>query len=145
MSEVLRAVDRLRQAINRHDLDALAKCFDERAVLVAPDGIADNREEIASYYGEWMEAFPNMVITPQSVTMYGDTVAAEFTISGTHKGPLLIPGGEVLAATGRPVLVRSCSFSTVEDGVILSHRLFYDQLEMAAQLGGRLAFDTGCG
>ncbi|WP_169951665.1 nuclear transport factor 2 family protein [Microbispora sp. H11081] len=140
MSEVLRAVDRLRQAINRHDLDALARCFDERAVLVAPDGIAECREEIASYYSQWMEAYPNMVITPQSVTMFADTVAAEFTISGTHKGPLLVPGGDVLEATGRPVLVRSCSFSTVEDGLILSHRLFYDQLEMAAQIGGFLSF-----
>ncbi|GIH62460.1 ester cyclase [Microbispora siamensis] len=143
MSEVLRAVDRLRQAINRHDLDALALCFDERAVLVAPDGIAENREEITSYYGDWMEAFPNMVITPQSVTMFGDTVAAEFTISGTHKGPLLVPGGDVLEGTGRSILVRSCSFSTVEDGLILSHRLFYDQLEMAAQIGGCLCFSDG--
>ncbi|OPG05568.1 ester cyclase [Microbispora sp. GKU 823] len=143
MSEVLRAVDRLRQAINRHDLDALALCFDERAVLVAPDGIAENREEITSYYGDWMEAFPNMVITPQSVTMFGDTVAAEFTISGTHKGPLLVPGGDVLEGTGRSILVRSCSFSTVEDGLILSHRLFYDQLEMAAQIGGCLFFSDG--
>ena len=48
MSEVLRPLDRLRQAINRHDLDALARCFDEPAVLVAPDGIAENKEEIPS-------------------------------------------------------------------------------------------------
>ncbi|MEV5740148.1 nuclear transport factor 2 family protein [Microbispora rosea] len=143
MSEVLRAVDRLRQAINRHDLDALAQCFDERAVLVAPDGIAESREEIASYYTQWLEAYPNMVITPQSVTLFGDTVAAEFTISGTHKGPLLFPGGDVLEGTGRAVLLRSCSFSTVEGGVILSHRLFYDQLEVAAQLGGGLSFEGG--
>ncbi|GAB3883439.1 ester cyclase [Microbispora bryophytorum] len=143
MSEVLRPLDRLRQAINRHDLDALARCFNERAVLVAPDGIAENKEEIASYYGEWMDAFPNMVITPQSVTMFQDTVAVEFTISGTHKGPLLVPGGDVLEGTGRSVLVRSCSFSTVEGGTILSHRLFYDQLEMAAQIGGHLRFGDG--
>ncbi|WP_405395223.1 nuclear transport factor 2 family protein [Microbispora hainanensis] len=141
MSEVLLAVDRLRQATNRHDLDALAQCFDERAVLVSPDGIAESREEITSYYCQWLEAYPNMVITPQSVTMFGDTVAAEFTITGTHKGPLLFPGGEVLEPTGRSVLLRSCSFSTVEDGLIVSHRLFYDQLEVAAQLGGHLCLD----
>lgn len=140
MSEVLVALDRLRQAINRHDLDSLAQCFDERAVLVAPDGIAENREEIASYYAEWFEAFPDLVITPQSVTMFGDTLSSEFTISGTHKGALLVPGGDVLEATGRPITVRSCSFSTVEGGLIISHRLFYDQLEMAAQIGGALFF-----
>jgi predicted ester cyclase len=140
MSDLRSALERLRQTFNRHDLDALAQCFGERAVLVAPDGIGQDREEIASYYGQFIEAFPDSMCTPQSVTTSGDTLVAEYTLTGTHNGPFLVPGGEVVEATGRPITVRACSLSLVEDDLIASHRIFYDQLELAAQLGGFLRF-----
>ncbi|MEV7969879.1 ester cyclase [Sphaerisporangium sp. NPDC088356] len=141
MSDLLRALDRLRKTFNRHDLDALAECFSPRAVLVAPDGIGQDRDEIASYYGQFIEAFPDSACTPQSVHETGDTVIAEYTLTGTHKGPFIVPGGGVLEATGRPITVRACCLSYVEDGLIASHRIYYDQLELAAQLGGSLTFE----
>jgi predicted ester cyclase len=140
MSDLVRALDRLRKAFNRHDLEALAQCFSLRAVLVAPDGVGQDREEIASYYGQFIEAFPDSRCTPQSVILTGDTLVAEYTLTGVHKGPWLMPGGGVVEATGRPITVRACSLSYVEDGLIASHRIFYDQLELAAQLGGGLCF-----
>ncbi|GII78647.1 hypothetical protein Sru01_36290 [Sphaerisporangium rufum] len=140
MTDPREAVERLREAYNRHDLVALARSFGERAVLVSPDGIAEDRDEIASYYGVFMEAFPDTIVTPQTVGVYHDTLAAEFIITGTHEGPLLVAGGEIVPATGRPIAVRACSLSTVEDGLIASHRLYYDQLELGVQLGGDLRF-----
>ncbi|RCG29923.1 DUF4440 domain-containing protein [Sphaerisporangium album] len=141
MSDPLFVLDRLRKAFNRHDLDTLAQCFSPRAVLVAPDGIGEDREEIASYYGQFMEAFPDSRCTPQTVTVLGDTLIAEYTLTGVHKGPWLMPGGGIVEPTSRPITVRACSLSFVEDGFIVSHRIFYDQFELAAQLGGRLSFD----
>jgi predicted ester cyclase len=141
MSDLVDPMQRLRKAFNRHDLDALAQCFGPRAVLVAPDGIGQDREEIASYYGQFMEAFPDSRCTPQSVITSGDTLVAEYTLTGTHKGPFLVPGGGVAEATLRPITVRACSVSIVEDGLIVSHRIFYDQLELVAQLGGSVWFE----
>lgn len=43
-------------------------------------------------------------------------------------------------ATGRPITVGACSVSIVADGLIASHRIYYDQLELATQLGGNLCF-----
>ncbi|WP_405146455.1 ester cyclase [Sphaerisporangium sp. NBC_01403] len=140
MSDLLSALNGLRKSFNHHDLDALAQCFSERAVLVAPDGIGQDRDEIASYYGLFIEAFPDSACTPQSVHESGDTITAEYTFTGTHKGPFLVPGGGVVEATLRPITVRACCVSFVEDGLIASHRIYYDQLELAAQLGGSLCF-----
>ncbi|MFC6085174.1 ester cyclase [Sphaerisporangium aureirubrum] len=141
MSSSENAVVRLGKAFNRHDLDALAGCFTRMAVLVAPDGIGQDREEIASYYAQFMEAFPDSMVTPLSLAETGDTLVAEYTITGTHKGPYLAAGGEVAEATGRPIAVRACCWTVVEDGLIASHRIFYDQLELAAQIGGFICFD----
>ncbi|TDD57191.1 DUF4440 domain-containing protein [Nonomuraea terrae] len=140
MSDPLDVLVQLRRTFNRHDLDGLAGCFSPRAVLVAPDGIGQDREEVASYYGQFMEAFPDSMCTPKSVTISGDTLVAEYTLTGTHKGLYLVPGGEVLEPTGRPIAVRACSLSEVADGYITSHRIFYDQLELGAQLGGVITF-----
>jgi hypothetical protein len=138
---VLRPLNRLRKTFNRHDLDGLAGCFGQRAALVAPDGVGQDREEIISYYGLFIEAFPDSMCTPQWVTTSDDTVVAEYTLTGTHNGPYLVPGGGIVEATRRPIAVRACSVSLVEDGLIVSHRIFYDQLELTAQLGGRLQFE----
>jgi hypothetical protein len=143
MSEVLEAVDRLKEAYNRHDLDALARCFDDGSVLVSPDGIAEGPEQIASLYGQFMEAFPDTMVTPQSLVVSSRTLASEYTITGVHKGPFLIPGGGVLEETGRPITVRACCVTSVEGGVIASHRIYYDQLELVTQLGGCALFESG--
>ncbi|MFC4587011.1 ester cyclase [Sphaerisporangium corydalis] len=140
MSDLLIALGRMRKAFNSHDLGALAQCFGQRAVLVAPDGIGQDREEIISYYGQFMDAFPDARCTPQSVTESGDVIVAEYTLTGVHKGPMLAPGGGVIEPTLRPMTIRACSVSFIEDGVIACHRVFYDQLELAAQLGATLEF-----
>ncbi|MEO3814595.1 nuclear transport factor 2 family protein [Sphaerisporangium sp. B11E5] len=142
MSSSENAVVRLKRAFNRHDLEALAACFSRMAVLVAPDGIGQDREEIASYYAQFLEAFPDSMVTPLSLAVSGDTLVSEYTITGTHKGPYLAAGGEVAEPTGRCIAVRACCWTVVEDdGLIASHRIFYDQLELAAQIGGTLCFN----
>ncbi|MFC6081135.1 ester cyclase [Sphaerisporangium aureirubrum] len=140
MSDPLSVLARLRKAFNHHDLDTLALCFSPRAVLVAPDGLGQDREEIVSYYAEFIDAFPDSHCTPQTVTVLGDTLIAEYTLTGTNSGPWLMPGGGYLDPTSRPITVRACSVSSVEHGYIVSHRIFYDQLELAAQLGACLWF-----
>jgi predicted ester cyclase len=140
MSDFRHPLQRLRKTFNNHDLDGLAGSFSRGAVLVAPDGVGQDRDEIASYYGAFIEAFPDSRCTPQSVTACGDTLVAEYTLTGTHKGPYIVPGGGVAEATGRPIIVRACSVSIVEDDLIVSHRIYYDQLELVSQLGGAPSF-----
>ncbi|GGK66978.1 hypothetical protein Sme01_10060 [Sphaerisporangium melleum] len=135
MSEAPEVMTRLSQAYNSHDVEAITRCYARRAVTVTPGGVAEGLDEIFSYYAEWVGAFPDSVVTPSALFTVGDSSVLEFMVTGTHKGALTLAAGEVAEATGRPIALRCCSVCTMEDGLVVSHRLYYDQLELAAQLG----------
>ncbi|MDQ4019216.1 MAG: ester cyclase, partial [Actinomycetota bacterium] len=50
-------------------------------------------------------------------------------------GPLQMPDGETIPATGKQIRVRGCDVATVENGRITSHRFYFDQMEFLSQLG----------
>ena len=45
------------------------------------------------------------------------------------------PNGETIPATGRRVRARECDIVTVENGVVTSHRLYFDVQDIPTQLG----------
>ncbi|MER5649399.1 ester cyclase [Streptosporangium sp. NPDC002524] len=126
--------DALADAVNDHDLEALIRCYSPRAVTVMPGGVAEGRDQIRSYYAQFLEAFPDLRVTIWSRLERSDDISHEWAFAATHTGPFLVPGA-VLPPTGREIRVRACSVRTVEDGLILSHRLYFDQLELLSQLG----------
>lgn len=129
--------DRLVGAVNAHDVDALLRCYNPRAVILAPEVQAETPEQIASYFSHVWEGFPDVRLTILEKTATESFVVIEALSTGTHRGPYLVAGGETLAPTGRHVSVRTCWVCTLEEGVILSQRLYYDQLEVYIQLGMR--------
>ncbi|WP_432863546.1 ester cyclase [Microbispora rosea] len=132
---------RLHDAFNRHDLDEVIQCHSQDAVLVTPAGVAEGHEQIASYYDDLFRGFPDMRMTVWHTVLCTDPAVTEWLLIGTHTGPFLLPGGQVLERTGRHVAVRGTSTCSVGNDKIISHRMYFDQLELYTQLGGRLAFD----
>jgi hypothetical protein len=65
----------------------------------------------------------------------GNTAIDEGYFVGTHTGPLPSPTGESIPPTGKAVRVRACDIATVENGVVTSHRFYFDQMEFLGQLG----------
>ncbi|WP_426939533.1 ester cyclase [Pseudarthrobacter sp. S3] len=57
------------------------------------------------------------------------------SVTGTNTGPLPLPSGESLPATGKSIRVRSCDVAHVEAGLIKQHAFYFDQMELMAQLG----------
>lgn len=143
MSEPEEIKDALIDAINDHDLEALLRCYSPQAVLVSPTGMAEGHDQISSFYGYFFEALPDLRVTPWSMIERGDGRVHEWCLSATHLGPFLVPGGGVLEPTGRKVNIRVCSVRTVENGLTLSHRYYFDQLELFVQLGAALSFEEG--
>jgi ketosteroid isomerase-like protein len=45
------------------------------------------------------------------------------------------PNGETIPATGRRVRARECDVATVQNGVVTSHRFYFDTLDWLTQLG----------
>jgi limonene-1,2-epoxide hydrolase len=141
MTEACAVVNRLVAAINDHDLDAAMRCYSPRAAAVGPQGVADGPEEIAFYHLHVWEAFPDLHMTVWETIASGDLVVLESTVTGTHNGLFLLPGGQALEPSGKGISVRYCWTFTVEAGAIVAQRVYYDQLEMYSQLGARLVVD----
>src|SRR5262249_54051258 len=109
------------------------------AVLVTPVGVAEGAEEIAWHYEHIFVAFPDLTFTPWQQTLPGEPIFTEWTMNGTHTGPFWLPNGDTLEGTGRRLTVRGCAAYALEDGLIVTHRVYFDQLELYAQLGCELS------
>ncbi|MFD0729817.1 ester cyclase [Planotetraspora mira] len=133
--------DRVIGALNDHDLEATKQCFAPDAVYVGPVGTAEGREQIGWYFEHLLEAFPDLQLTPWCKVPVCDpavSAVSEYVMTGTHLGPFLLPGGSALKATGRRIAVRAAGMCTIENGLIISDREYYDQLELLSQLGLRV-------
>ncbi|WP_433411577.1 ester cyclase [Microtetraspora malaysiensis] len=137
------ATDRLFEAINAHDLDAVMRCYTPQAVAVTPEIVAEGREQIASYHAHMWQGFPGVKMAVMGKAVCGDLIVIEALGAATHSGPYLGLNGYVLQATGRRVSIRSCWVFTIEDDLIASERLYYDQLQIFTQLGLTLSDGGG--
>ncbi|MEV4357582.1 ester cyclase [Nonomuraea sp. NPDC004186] len=130
----------LADAVNAHDLPKVLACYSPDAVYVSPAGVAEGHDQIAWLHEQILEAFPDFHMTAWYELGDCDNPAiTEWTYTGTHKGPLLLPDGREIAGTGRRITVRATCATFVENGKIISHREYYDQLELYSHLGFGLA------
>ena len=142
MSDARTVIDRLTAAMNDHDPARAAQEYAEGVVVVAPEGTVEGREAATSYLEQFLTAFPDLEITAWSKVTSGETTLDEWSLTGTHTGPLALPDGGEVPPTGRQVTMRGCDVATVGVGRIVSHRLYYDQSELMTQLG---LLSTGAG
>lgn len=123
-------------AFNAHDLSTLARFFTPDVVIVSPDaGEVKGREQATEWERSLMETFPDGMMEIAASYDSGDTVVVEWVFRGTNTGPLQLPGGETLPATGKQVSVRGVDISKIENGAVASLRAYWDQLELMTQLG----------
>jgi predicted ester cyclase len=135
MSDFWGIKHRLTEAINAHDLDRVLGYYSPDAVCVTPAGIAEGQEQIAWFYEQFFQGFPDFRQTPWLEVDCDDPVVTEWTLTGTHLGPFLLPDGREVQGTGRRITVRaSCAFH-IANGLIVTHRKYFDQLELYSQLG----------
>ena len=65
----------------------------------------------------------------------GDTAIDEGYFIGTNSGPLPMPDGQSIPATGKKIRIRGCDLATVQGGVVTRHRFYFDQMDFLQQLG----------
>jgi ketosteroid isomerase-like protein len=136
MGQAREVMDRVTAAMDTKDKETLARCYAANAVAYTPDhGELRGRDAITGYLRELLEAMPDARY--ESATKYeaGDVAIDEGFVVGTNTGPMRMPTGETLPATGKEVRVRSCDVARVEGGEITSHHFYFDQLEFLIQLG----------
>jgi steroid delta-isomerase-like uncharacterized protein len=123
------------EAFNSHDIDGFADTLADAVVFRTPGGMADQgKAACAQFFGGWLDAFPDGHVQIHALHIVGDVAVEEGTFTGTHRGVLHSPVGDVLA-TGRPITVDYIQVLRFSDGKFLSMNLMYDQLLLLEQLG----------
>jgi ketosteroid isomerase-like protein len=136
MGEARGILDRVTQAAMSGDVETLHGLYAEDAVIETPDqGTITGREAIVEWISGFHKAFPDLTYEPLNEYEIGNTAIDEGAVSGTHTGPLETPTGESVPPTGKRVRLRETDLATVENGKVTSHRFYFDQMELLAQLG----------
>jgi len=140
-AEMSELVERLTDAWNRHDPDAVASCY-------APDAVPRDvtlgeplhgRQAIRNAAAMYMEAFPDIAFEIRRIACDGDVLCEEWRATGTQEGDLM-----GLAPSGRPSRVDGCNTITVgTDGLIHSETTYWDAAGLYRQLGALPALAHG--
>ena len=91
-------------------------------------------DEIAYTRGVF-EAFPDLHFDVKQTVAQGDLVVFNGTMTGTHDGPLAMPNGQTVPATGKKGAVAVSNTFEFANGKIVRNSLYYDNLGMMVQLG----------
>ena len=136
MPDTSAAVQRLFDAMNAHDLDAVAAAAAENVefVDVATGEEIHNRAEWRQYCGRYLKAFPDMHLEQTNLVAEGDQAFVEAVAHGTNDGPLESPDGEI-PPTGKTIAVKFSMVFRVRDGQIADSREYYDGMTLMTQLG----------
>jgi steroid delta-isomerase-like uncharacterized protein len=128
-SELTDFATRYAAAWSGQNPEALASFYAEDGSLTVNDGDPSvGREAIAATAREYMEAFPDMVVKMDSVSLEDSRVTFHWTWTGTNTGP----GG-----TGKPVRITGYEEWTFSaDGRIVESKGHFDEAEYQRQLSG---------
>ena len=86
--------------------------------------------QIAAAYATYLTAIPDAYVYIDRLVAEGDTVVAEWTSSGTHRGALMgIP------ATGKPICFKGVSIFKYRAGLVIAKTQIWDLAGVLRQLG----------
>ena len=130
-------VQKVTDAVNRHDVDAFAACYTANAEVSDPayPEVLRGRESVRKDMTDFIRALPDLQVRVQRVIDNGETCAIEVGMSGTHKGPLVLATGHVPATNKRVNVGGALIVRLDSQGLIAEERRYYDLAGMLNQLG----------
>lgn len=133
LSEGGRLVHDLYAAINKQDIEALARVFVEDIDYV-DFGLGKRlkgKDEIRKHFKNWWTAFPKGSGEIVNLIILGDQVVAEIVGRGDQTGPFEMPQGRV-EASNRPFEFHFCQLYRIKSGKISEWRTYSDAAKIAA-------------
>jgi steroid delta-isomerase-like uncharacterized protein len=122
------------QAFNRRDFQAMTRRYADRIAwtdhaqsrtFTTPQQFRDD------FLPGWVRASADIRIVDPSYLDAGQTVVAQFTVTGTHDGPL-----GPFPATGKAFALPLCELWHFDpNGRVVGGDLYYDQVSLLTQLG----------
>ncbi len=132
----IRIVEELFEALNAQDLGQGSKYQAPGYTYqgpglpgpVGPDGYA-------AYMQVYYDAFPDLHFELTHKVAQGDVVIVNWMGTGTHDGPLRMPNGDSLPATGKKGTNFGSSTFEFDNDKVVRSSTYFDTATMLAQLG----------
>ena len=135
MSEARELVEAFNRTFNDRTWDRAPSILSPDLESAAPGtGTITGIEPFLVFARGFAAALPDSRLEAGPINVDGNRVYVEGRYTGTHTGPLMTPQGEV-PPSGRTLNLPYCDVFEIEAGRIARHRTYYDQMEMAQQLG----------
>ena len=135
MERYRKLLDRYVERYNAGDLDGVMDLYADDATQRMPDGTFEGRERVRDRLAQEMNAFSDLAHRVVSYVEGDDAFADEWVFVGTHTGPVRLPDGTEVPATGRRIEVAGMEVVVMRDDKIVANNLYYDNLAVVAQLG----------
>jgi ketosteroid isomerase-like protein len=80
-------------------------------------------------------AFSDIELEVAPLDVSGDYACAEWSVTMTHTGPLVLAGGEVVEPTGTRIMLNGATVAEFRGDRICSLRQYWDELAVFEQIG----------
>ena len=135
MGEAMEVGEGYDDAFNAHDEQTRRATLTDQSELELPGGMRfQGPDQILQVTHGFWAAIPDGKIIRERHIESGPEIATEGRFEGTHTGPFISPLGEI-PPSGNRVEFAYVSVRRVEDGKIVSERLYFEQQEFLQQLG----------
>lgn len=126
------------EAFNRRDSEAFTSCYSTDAAVSDPQYPEPLRgaSAIGKDIEAWFTAFPDVRAELSRTIGTDEGYATEWTITGTHKGPLLMPDGSNVPPTEKSVTFAAAMVGRLDrNDRIAEERRYFDLAGVLGQLG----------
>ncbi|MFH0917301.1 MAG: ester cyclase [bacterium] len=132
----IRAAGEYMEAMNAHDHARMSSYHAEGFQFMAP-GMPGPGGEAAhrAYMEQNWTAFPDLTFQTTQTIADGDYVVENWIGTGTHDGPLAMPTGDSVPATGRTGTVPGSDTIEFKDGKMIRVDVYFDRMSLLANLG----------
>jgi steroid delta-isomerase-like uncharacterized protein len=136
MSDAKQLAERGWDSWFRHDLEGLMEFYADDSELIMPGSPPiKGKEAIRGVLQMYMAAFPDERPIEIRHMADGNVAITEWKSVSTHSGPLPMPNGEMLPATGKSVTTAGVTITDIEGGKAKRQTFYFDQVEFMQQLG----------
>jgi ketosteroid isomerase-like protein len=119
----------------RNDRDTLEQLYADDVVAWTPAFFAESAKELLAALDERDDAFSEIEVDVRPLDVGGEYACAEWQVSMTHTGPLVVAGGAVVEPTGVRLTVHGATVAEFRGDQICSLRQYWDELTVFEQLG----------
>ncbi|MDX6198763.1 MAG: hypothetical protein QOJ79_1914 [Actinomycetota bacterium] len=135
MAELRDLVEQHYDGMRDGDIDESLGVFTPDCVTVMPGAGTLTLDELRPFLEGFKTAVPDAHMDVRHMYELSGTCIVEGVFRGTHSGPMRTPQGE-LPPTGNEIAVEYADVFVARDGLIGEHRIYYDTVQMMAQMGG---------